>query len=51
MVAEGVENVGQYELVRHIGCDEAQGYYCARPLVARRFEKLLPARQLLLCGA
>ena len=32
VVAEGVENATQLALLRELGCDEAQGYYIARPL-------------------
>ncbi|MDH5633900.1 MAG: EAL domain-containing protein [Gammaproteobacteria bacterium] len=32
VIAEGVENIHQAELLRDFGCDEAQGYYFSRPL-------------------
>ena len=31
-VAEGVENEEQYELLKEIGCDIAQGYLFAKPM-------------------
>jgi EAL domain-containing protein (putative c-di-GMP-specific phosphodiesterase class I) len=34
VVAEGVETEQQWELVKQIGCDLAQGYYIARPMSA-----------------
>ncbi len=40
-VAEGVESKEQLELVREMGCDEAQGYVIARPMPAIELEKLL----------
>jgi diguanylate cyclase (GGDEF)-like protein/PAS domain S-box-containing protein len=30
--AEGVEDAGTLEHLRHIGCDQAQGYFIARPM-------------------
>ena len=32
VVAEGVENAGQHERLKELGCDMAQGYYLGRPL-------------------
>lgn len=31
IVAEGVETLEQYNYVRRLGCDQAQGFYCGRP--------------------
>ena len=39
VVAEGVENKKQYDLVKEAGCDFAQGYYIQKPVAA---EELLP---------
>ena len=41
VVAEGVENATQLALLRELGCDEAQGFYIARPLDAEQLEGLL----------
>ena len=38
VVAEGVEDIDQYELLRQQGCDVAQGYYFSRPLSAGDLE-------------
>ncbi|HET9644780.1 MAG TPA: EAL domain-containing protein [Burkholderiaceae bacterium] len=35
VVAEGVENVRQEEILRELGCDEMQGYMFAKPMSAR----------------
>jgi len=42
VVAEGVEQAGQLDYLRSIGCERAQGYYFAKPLPADQMEKLLP---------
>jgi diguanylate cyclase (GGDEF)-like protein/PAS domain S-box-containing protein len=41
VVAEGVETHEQFEFLRAHQCDEAQGYYFSRPVVAEQFAKLL----------
>lgn len=41
VVAEGVETAGQLNLLKQIGCDEAQGYYFSRPLQSKEFETRL----------
>lgn len=41
VVAEGVETKEQLEHLRKIGCDYAQGYYLAKPMTCRDFERLL----------
>jgi diguanylate cyclase (GGDEF)-like protein/PAS domain S-box-containing protein len=43
-VAEGVETSGQCEMLGRMGCDQAQGYYLARPMGADALEALV-------CGA
>ena len=42
-VAEGIEDVGQLDALRALGCDLAQGYFIARPMVPERVEELLAA--------
>ena len=41
VVAEGVEDAQQLELLQDLDCDEIQGYYFSRPLPADDFAKLL----------
>ena len=41
VVAEGVENLQQLDLLRNYGCDEIQGYYFSKPLNAKEFELFL----------
>jgi len=41
VVAEGVETGAQVDALRALGCDQAQGYYYARPLPADRIDDLL----------
>ena len=37
VVAEGVEDLADWNLLRHTGCDFAQGYFIARPMPASDF--------------
>jgi EAL domain-containing protein (putative c-di-GMP-specific phosphodiesterase class I) len=45
VVAEGVETQAQFEFLRRLGCDQAQGYLIDRPLpaaqIARRLHRTL----------
>ena len=41
VVAEGVENATQLSLLRELGCDQAQGFFIARPQRAEQIELLL----------
>jgi EAL domain-containing protein (putative c-di-GMP-specific phosphodiesterase class I) len=48
VVAEGIEHQEDWDLVTELGCDEAQGYFVARPMRAgilpqwlRRWNRLL----------
>jgi diguanylate cyclase (GGDEF)-like protein len=38
VVAEGVENAGQRDLLRSLGCDSFQGYLGSKPLAAAAFQ-------------
>lgn len=38
IVAEGVENNEQFELLKQLGCDEFQGYYFSKPLFPEDIE-------------
>lgn len=38
VVAEGVEDHATYAVLKHLGCDEVQGYLISRPLTAEHFE-------------
>nr|WP_245895305.1 EAL domain-containing protein [Devosia submarina] len=40
-MAEGVETAESYGLLRDLGCDEAQGYFLAKPLPLVDFENWL----------
>jgi EAL domain-containing protein (putative c-di-GMP-specific phosphodiesterase class I) len=41
VVAEGVESQAQYQFLRGLGCDVAQGYLIARPMPADECEGFL----------
>jgi diguanylate cyclase (GGDEF)-like protein/PAS domain S-box-containing protein len=41
VVAEGVETESQFDLLRDLGCETAQGYWLAPPLALGQVEKLL----------
>jgi EAL domain-containing protein (putative c-di-GMP-specific phosphodiesterase class I) len=41
VVAEGVETEEELAFLKAHQCDEAQGYYFGRPVVAEQFAKLL----------
>lgn len=40
-VAEGVENEGQFKILKNFGCDMIQGFYFSRPLSSEEYEKYL----------
>jgi diguanylate cyclase (GGDEF)-like protein/PAS domain S-box-containing protein len=44
-IAEGVETPGELAFLAAHGCHEYQGYFCARPLTASDFERLLRQRR------
>ncbi len=39
VVAEGVETIEQLEILKELGCDFIQGFYIAKPLPIKTFEK------------
>ncbi len=41
VVAEGIETPAAYEILKGLGCDEAQGYFLAKPLPINEFEPWL----------
>ena len=44
-IAEGVETVGQLDLVQRYGCNEIQGNYFSQPLTAEKFEAFARAHR------
>ena len=47
MLAEGVEEESQLDILRRYDCEMLQGFLYSRPLNAERFEKLLTENQKL----
>jgi EAL domain-containing protein (putative c-di-GMP-specific phosphodiesterase class I) len=43
VVAEGVENEGQFAVLRERGCDQAQGYWLGRPMAAGELARRMVA--------
>jgi len=46
VIAEGVENEYQFEVLKKLGCDAFQGFYFSRPLPKKDFEKLINLRKI-----
>jgi EAL domain-containing protein (putative c-di-GMP-specific phosphodiesterase class I) len=45
VIAEGVEEHGQFEFLRRCGCDSGQGYLWARPMPAEQFAAWVTQRE------
>jgi diguanylate cyclase (GGDEF)-like protein/PAS domain S-box-containing protein len=43
VIAEGVETRAQFEFLQRHGCDEGQGYYFSRPVIAEQARTLIEA--------
>jgi EAL domain-containing protein (putative c-di-GMP-specific phosphodiesterase class I) len=43
-LAEGIEEMSQYEFLRQEGCDSGQGYLMSKPISADAIEALLAVR-------
>ncbi|WP_016835041.1 ABC transporter permease [Herbaspirillum lusitanum] len=44
VLAEGVEDLTQYDIMKENGCDKVQGYYFSKPLAVDECTRLLQAR-------
>ena len=45
-IAEGVQNIAQFELLRQLGCDAVQGYLLGRPLPAHEITAVLDGERI-----
>ena len=41
VVAEGIENAEQFEAIKRLGCDRAQGYWLCVPMAATTFPDVM----------
>lgn len=41
VIAEGVENIDQFALLRALGCEEIQGYLLSPPIPAEEFTQFV----------
>ena len=39
IIAEGVENMDTFNLLKKLNCDYAQGYFSTKPLETKKFKK------------
>ncbi len=46
IVAEGVETKEELSMVEKLGCDQIQGFYIAKPLLANEFEKFIRSESI-----
>ncbi len=49
-IAEGVETLEEYKILKSLGCDFIQGFYFSKPLPVREFETYLKKSSVLSCG-
>jgi len=47
IVAEGVETLSQMTFLRHLGCDQLQGYLFSPPVAAEEFERMVREKRRL----
>lgn len=40
-IAEGIETIGQADILKEAGCDHAQGYFYGKPMPKDKFEEFM----------